>query len=151
MLLLAGPVSAQCRTGRSTSASAAAAFPDPAKVVGDFPDSAEQYAALRVLSSAVNATKGPGTYEKESAYMQYMGAVESRAEAAGPDAAKAFSTRSAQLIRDPVFKRRVLDRYHLPAVQAQQPQASGGSGNGCSTPARPMAPEDLVQATRSIG
>jgi hypothetical protein len=148
LVALTSTVSAQ-------STDVAGLFPEPRRVVADFPDDAEQYAAFNLLYSAIQAsTRGSASsaaYDKASAYMQYMGAAQTRQEAKGSQtpAFKDFTVRSGQLMRDPQFKRRLIDRYHLPAAAppaTPKPAVGANTGPSAAPPVVRQSPEELMQS-----
>jgi len=104
----------------NAAATVASQFPEPQRVLADYNNDAERYAALKVLYDALDrATKGSGerdAYPKSSAYFQSFSLVADKySTRAGvkPAGADEFSRRASQLMTDRAFAAAVIDRYKV--------------------------------------
>ena len=98
-------------------------FPDPARVTADYPDEVERYAAFSTLYDAFMADApkpmSSANYQKSSAYMATYNAIDSQHMMAGiqSQAYKDWAAQRDKEIDDFTFRRSVLERYQLAALQ----------------------------------
>ncbi len=125
-LLLYSTAFAQA-SGSASLEEIAARFPDASRVVADYYDDSSRYAALTVLLNSL--PRGRATYEKSFTYSQTSNQIVAKYASRGvdPQVRKYFDDRASQLIRDPNFKRGVLERYKVADLAAvRQPAPAQG-------------------------
>src|SRR5215468_2388325 len=105
-------VSSAAASAQGQESATSALFPDPARVVADYPDDARRWAALTWLYRAGQDRLPNGeykaSYQKSSAYHQAIGTIEEKYHLGTPQADKAFADRISALNRDRAFQRQVL-------------------------------------------
>jgi hypothetical protein len=98
-------------------------FPDPARVTADYPDEVDRYAAFSTLYDTLMADApkpmSSANYQKSSTYMATYNAIDSQHMMAGiqSQAYKDWAAQRDKKIDDFTFRRSVLERYELTALQ----------------------------------
>jgi hypothetical protein len=116
-------------------------FPDAAQVAADYPDDAQQYAALNALWDYLHskALHSPDADAKRAAYYDASTRIRQKYIVAGT--AEGFDGKVRAL--DGPFGLTVLQRYRLMDVPAEQ-AAAPGSGSGPN--AEPLVPHEVRDA-----
>lgn len=103
---------------------ALARFPTPLQVTADYPDQAQQYAALNVLYNALNADApkpvSKDVYQKLFYYQASYNAIENLQMQPGMQspAYKQWATLRDKTLDDPAFTQSVLQKYQIAGLKA---------------------------------
>jgi hypothetical protein len=139
LVLICGAVAVAQRPESSTSR----LFPEPPRVLADYPDDPSRWAALTALYFAAGE-RGPdgqykASYDKSSAYHLAIGRIEDAHHVGTPQADAAFVAKIQALRRDRAFTSQVLARYRLadlPTGTRVAPGAPPGAVSGVPAPPR---------------
>jgi hypothetical protein len=128
--LAAACVTAAVLASTAAAVDVAARFPDPHRVIGDYPDEVQRYVAFEVLEHEINRDvprpQSPAAYQKNFAYGAAYNAIESGHMMRGPRSPEYQQWAKARdaLLNDVEFRRSVLSRYgvaDLPALGRPPP------------------------------
>jgi hypothetical protein len=115
-------------------------FPEPSRVLADYPDDVARWAALTALYFAAGEKSPDGQYKasyaKSTAYFSAIGTIEEAHHIGTPQEDKDFAAKIQAARRDRANTRAVLERYHL----ADLPTAARPPAGAASGPPLPPAP-----------